>query len=322
MRQGLLRIVMAFFFAMLAGGVSAQSWPVKPVRLIVPYPPGGATDFSARIYADHLTKIYGKAFVVENKAGAAGAIGAQYVANSTPDGYTLLLDAVGSDAINSLVASKRPSYRFPDAFEGISMATSTPLAVAVTSSLPVKTIQELVALAKSRPGVLTYGSAGVGSSQHMTAEKFQMDSGTKLLHVPYKGSGPAVSDLLGGQIDIVFDTLPTLLPQINSGKLRFLGVTTQKRAPSLAGLQTLQEQGIDGFDISTRYALLAPKGTPKEIVEGLSTEMQNIGRMADVRKSLAAQGAQAYTTTPHETDLALKKEVAMWSGVVARANIK
>ena len=301
--------------------VAAQPWPEKPVRMVVPYPPGGATDFSARIYAEQLTKLYGQTFIVDNKAGAAGDIGAKFVAGSAPDGYTLLLGAVGSLAINSILPSKQPDYRFPDEFDGVSMATSTPLAVVVRSSLPVRNITELIALAKSKPGALTYGSAGVGSSQHMTAEKFQLDTGTRLLHVPYKGSGPAMSDLLGGQVDMMFDTLPTLMPHLNSDKVRFIGVTTQDPVQSLPELRTLQEQGVKGFDISTRYGLMVPKGTPRGIIEQLSASMRKIGRMPEVRKALEAQGAQAYTTTPAETDAALRKEVSIWADVVSRGNV-
>ena len=321
MKKGLLLLLIGVSLGLGAGGVAAQSWPEKPVRMVVPYPPGGATDFSARIYAEQLTKLYGKTFVVDNKAGAAGDIGAKFVAGSAPDGYTLLLGAVGSLAINSILPSKQPDYRFPDEFDGVSMATSTPLAVVVRASLPVKNIPELIALAKSKPGALTYASAGVGSSQHMTGEKFQLDTGVKLLHVPYKGSGPAMSDLLGGQIDIMFDTLPTLMPHIKSDRVRFIGVTTQEQVESLPHLRTLQEQGVKDFDVSTRYGLMVPRGTPREIIEQLSASMQKIGQLPEVRKALEAQGAQAYTTTPAETDLALRKEVSTWADVVRRGNV-
>ena len=321
MKKGLLLLLIGVSLGLGAGGVAAQSWPEKPVRMVVPYPPGGATDFSARIYAEQLTKLYGKTFVVDNKAGAAGDIGAKFVAGSAPDGYTLLLGAVGSLAINSILPSKQPDYRFPDEFDGVSMATSTPLAVVVRASLPVKNIPELIALAKSKPGALTYASAGVGSSQHMTGEKFQLDTGVKLLHVPYKGSGPAMSDLLGGQIDIMFDTLPTLMPHIKSDRVRFIGVTTQEQVESLPHLRTLQEQGVKDFDVSTRYGLMVPRGTPREIIEQLSASMQKIGQLPEVRKALEAQGAQAYTTTPAETDRALRKEVSTWADVVRRGNV-
>src|SRR3546814_7452754 len=171
------------------------------------------------------------------------------------------------------------------------MATATPLAVVVRSDLPVHNIQELIALAKSKPGKLSYGSAGYGSSQHMTAEKFQIATGTRLLHVPYKGSGPALADLMGGQVDMVFDTMPTLMAQVGNKKLRFIGVTTQARTPSLPDVPTLQEQGIAGYDVSTRYAMLVPKGTPDEIVQRLSAAMKQAAAVPSVQKPLSGQGA-------------------------------
>ncbi|MBO1110421.1 Bug family tripartite tricarboxylate transporter substrate binding protein [Bordetella petrii] len=301
---------------------SAATWPAAPINMIVPYPPGGATDFSARVYAEQLSKILGQPVVVENKAGAAGEIGAQFVVNAKPDGYTVLLGAVGSLAINSLLPSKKQQYEFPQAFRGVSMATATPLAVVVRADLPVHNIQELIALAKSKPGKLSYGSAGYGSSQHMTAEKFQIATGTRLLHVPYKGSGPALADLMGGQVDMVFDTMPTLMAQVGNKKLRFIGVTTQARTPSLPDVPTLQEQGIAGYDVSTRYAMLVPKGTPDDIVQRLSAAMKQAAAVPSVQKAMAGQGATATPTTPPQTDKALADEIAIWADVVKNANLK
>ncbi|MGP1614600.1 MAG: Bug family tripartite tricarboxylate transporter substrate binding protein [Pollutimonas bauzanensis] len=301
---------------------AAAPWPEAPVRMIVPYPPGGATDFSARVYAEQLGKILGTSIVVENKAGAAGEIGAQSVASAAPDGYTVLLGALGSMAINSLLPSKQQQYKFPDAFEGVSMATSTPLAVVVRASLPVKNIQELIALAKERNGELSFASAGYGSSQHMTGEKFQLATGIKLLHVPYKGSGPALTDLIGGQVDMVFDTMPTLMGHVHNEKLRFLAVTTKERAKSLPDVPTLQEEGVKDFDVSTRYVLLAPKGTPEAIRAKLYEAMKQAALAPSVQKAMASQGADAVPSAPAETYEALSKEVAIWSDVVKNADLK
>lgn len=299
----------------------AQSWPTQPIRMVVPYPPGGASDFTGRLYADRLGAFLGQPVVVENKAGAGGDIGAQYVASSAPDGYTLLMGAVGSHAINSKLPGRDPKYKFPGDFAGISMGTSTPLAVVVRSSLPVKNIQELIALAKQGPGTLTFGSAGVGSSQHMVGEKFQLETDTKLLHVPYKGSGPAMTDLLGGQVDIVFETTPTLLPHIKSDKVRFLAVTTASRVPQLPDVPTLKESGVKNFDLSTRYALMAPKGTPADILAKISNAMGKIAQSDHVKNALLVQGAVAQPTSPAETDEALASEVAVWGEVIERAGI-
>ncbi len=301
---------------------AAGSWPASPVRMIVPYPPGGATDFSARVYGAELGKILGQPVVVENKAGAAGEIGAQFAASAQPDGYTLLLGALGSLAINSLLPSKKQQYEFPTAFEGISLATSTPLALVVRTGLPVNNVQELIALAKKNKGQLTYGSAGYGSSQHMVGEKFQLATGIKLLHVPYKGSGPALQDLMGGQVDMVFETMPALMGNVKSEKLRFIGVTTKERAKSLPRIATLHEQGVTNFDINTRYVLLAPKGTPKEILSKLSDAMKQAAQVAAVQDAMAGQGALAVPSSPGDTDSALSAEVAIWADVVSNADLK
>ncbi len=322
MPNAITRFLAAAALAATATLAAAAPWPEAPVRMIVPYPPGGATDFSARVYAEQLGKILGTSIVVENKAGAAGEIGAQSVASAAPDGYTVLLGALGSMAINSLLPSKQQQYKFPDAFEGVSMATSTPLAVVVRASLPVKNIQELIALAKERNGELSFASAGYGSSQHMTGEKFQLATGIKLLHVPYKGSGPALTDLIGGQVDMVFDTMPTLMGHVHNKKLRFLAVTTKERAKSLPDVPTLQEEGVKDFDVSTRYVLLAPKGTPEAIRTKLYEAMKQAAQEPSVQKAMASQGADAVPSSPAETYEALSKEVAIWSDVVKNADLK
>ncbi|MCD0504249.1 Bug family tripartite tricarboxylate transporter substrate binding protein [Bordetella petrii] len=314
--------LLGLLFLTVSVAASAGNWPASPINMIVPYPPGGATDFSARVYAEQLAKILGQPVVVENKAGAAGEIGAQAVVNAKADGYTVLLGAVGSLAINSLLPSKKQQYEFPQSFRGVSMATSTPLAVVVRADLPVRNIQELIALAKRKPGELSYGSAGYGSSQHMTAEKFQIATGTRLLHVPYKGSGPALADLMGGQVDMVFDTMPTLVAQIGNKKLRFIGVTTQERTPLLPDVPTLQEQGVDNYNVSTRYAMLVPKGTPDEVVQRLADAMKQAAQVPSVQKAMAGQGASAVPTTARQTDQALADEIAIWADVVKNANLK
>jgi tripartite-type tricarboxylate transporter receptor subunit TctC len=307
--------------ALAAGPVSAQAWPAKPVRMVVPFPPGGATDAAARIYAQHLGDFLGQGVVVENKAGAGGEIGAEYVAKSAPDGYTLLMGAVGSHAIHAAMPDK-PGYDFATAFVGVSMATSMPMAVAVNSKVPANTVQELIALAKSKPGTITFGSAGPGTSQHMAGELFQVVTGTKLMHVPYRGSGPAITDLLGGQIDMVIETLPALLPQVASGKIRLLGVTTATRATALPDLPTLMEQGVKDYSVATAYALLAPAGTPPAVVDKLSAGMQKAAAMASVQQAALKLGADAVATSPADTSRVLKQEVARWGDVVRMSAAK
>lgn len=307
--------------ALAASPALAQTWPSKPVRMVVPFPPGGATDAAARIYAQHLGDFLGQGVVVENKAGAGGEIGAEYVAKSVPDGYTLLMGAVGSHAIHAAMPDK-PGYDFATAFVGVSMATSMPMAVAVNSKVPATNVQELIALAKSKPGTITFGSAGPGTSQHMAGELFQVVTGTRLMHVPYRGSGPAITDLLGGQIDMVIETLPALLPQVASGKIRLLGVTTSTRATALPDLPTLMEQGVKDYSVATTYALLAPAGTPPAVVEKLSAGMQKAAAMASVQEAALKLGADAVATSPADTSRVLKQEVARWADVVRMSAAK
>lgn len=307
--------------ALAAGPALARTWPAKPIRMVVPFPPGGATDAAARIYAQHLGDFLGQGVVVENKAGAGGEIGAEYVAKSAPDGYTLLMGAVGSHAIHAAMPDK-PGYDFGTAFVGVSMATSMPMAVAVNSKVPANNVQELIALAKSKPGTITFGSAGPGTSQHMAGELFQVVTGTRLMHVPYRGSGPAITDLLGGQIDMVIETLPALLPQVASGKIRLLGVTTAKRATALPDLPTLMEQGVKDYSVATAYALLAPAGTPPAVVDKLSAGMQKAAAMESVQQAALKLGADAVATSPADTSRVLKREVARWADVVRMSSAK
>ncbi|WP_313622709.1 tripartite tricarboxylate transporter substrate binding protein [Achromobacter sp.] len=322
MRQ-LLRIALVSTMVALAPNpAAADNWPAKPVRMVVPFPPGGATDAAARIYAQQLGDYLGQSVVVENKAGAGGEIGAEFVAKSPGDGYTLLMGAVGSHAIHAAMPVK-PGYDFGTAFVGVSMATSMPMAVAVNSSkVPARNVQELIALAKSKPGSITFGSAGPGTSQHMAGELFQAVTGTRLMHVPYRGSGPAITDLLGGQIDMVIETLPALLPQVASGKIRLLGVTTAKRATALPDLPTLMEQGVKDYSVATTYALLAPAGTPPAVVDRLSDGMRKAAAMEAVQQAALKLGADAIATTPADTSRILKQEVARWADVVRLSEAK
>jgi tripartite-type tricarboxylate transporter receptor subunit TctC len=309
----------ALALALAAQAVMAQAWPAKPIRLVVPFPPGGASDAAGRIYARALSDKLGQSVVVENRAGAGGEIGAQYVANSAPDGYTFLLGALGSHSIHAAMAGQKPAYDLATAFVGVSMASTVPMVVAVNSTVPAKNIQELIALAKSKPGKLTFGSAGQGTPQQMAGELFKVLTDTRLLHVPYKGSGPAINDLLGGQVDLVFDTLPALLAHVPSGKIRVLGATGAERATALPDLPTLQEQGIAGYSVTNAYAVLAPAGTPSEIVNRMSAEMQAVAKTAEVQDTFKRQGSEVVATTPEETTRLLKKEMAKWADVVKRS---
>ncbi len=315
-------LLVAFVAAFGGRSLHAQGWPERTIQMIVPYPPGGPTDITARIYAARLEGELHKPFIPENRPGAGGELGALAVARAAADGYTLLFGAVGSLAIHAALPSEHPGYDLTRAFRGVSMGSSTPLAVAVRSGLPVASIQALIELAQSKPSSLTFGSAGNGSSQHMTGEYFQQAAGVKLLHVPYKGSAPAVNDLLGGQIDMVFETLPPLAPHLAGGKLRVLAVTSRERAELLPDIPTLAESGMADFDVSTFYGMLAPHDTPAHVVERLSAAMQKIAAQSDTRAILKQQGARAVATSPDATDALIKAEINKWDRVARLAKLK
>ena len=314
-----MRTLAVFAAAALALGLAAgpsqaaDAWP-KPVRMVVPFPPGGATDAAA-----HLRPAPGRLSGPERGGREQGRRRRRdrrgVRGQSAPDGYTLLMGAVGSHAIHAAMPDK-PGYDFGTAFVGVSMATSMPMALAVNSKVPARNVQELIALAKAKPGSITYGSAGPGTSQHMAGELFQVVTGTRLMHVPYRGSGPAITDLLGGQIDMVIETLPALLPQAASGKIRLLAVTTPTRAAALPELPTLIEQGVKDYSVATTYALLAPAGTPAAIVDKLSAGMQKAAAMESVKQAAQKLGADAVATSPADTRRMLQQETARWAEVV------
>lgn len=305
-----------------AGPLLAQPWPAKPVRVVTPYPPGGATDITARVYAQHLEPLLGQAFVIDNRAGAGGEIGATFVANSPGDGYCLLFGAIGSLAIHAVIPTQKPPYDLMTDLAGVSMGSSVPLAIAVRDGLPANSVADLVKLSRTRRTDLTYGSAGNGSTQHMTGEYFQQAAGVKLMHVPYKGSAPAVADLLGGQIDLVFETLPALATQVSSGKIRILAVTGDRRSGMLADVPTLKESGFPDFSVTTYYGMLAPQATPAAIVAQLSKAMQEIARMPQVRQALQKQGADAFASSPQSTAQLIRAEVAKWAQVQKLAQVQ
>jgi tripartite-type tricarboxylate transporter receptor subunit TctC len=313
------KLASAFLLSVCSAAVYAQggAYPSRPIKLVVPFPPGGASDAAGRIYAQYLTDKLGQTVVVENRAGAGGEIGADHVAKSAPDGYTLLLGALGSHCIHAALGQS--PYDLAKAFVGVSMASSVPMVVAVNSNVPVKSIDELIALAKKKPGQLTFGSAGPGTPQQMAVELFKTDTHTNLMHVPYKGSGPSVAALLGGQVDLVFETLPALQGNIGTGRIRVLAVTSAKRSQSMPDLPTLQEEGVSGYDVTNSYAVLAPAGTPKPIIDKLSSAMKAVGAMPEVQKKFRQQGADVITTTPEETTHMLKAELKKWTQVVQAA---
>ena len=304
----------------VTSNVFAQSYPTRSIRVIVPYPAGGGADFVARIYAKSLSDSLGQQLVVDNRGGANGNVGSELAAKSPPDGYTLLVTASTNLTINPGLYQKMP-FDVQRAFAPISILAIQPTILVVHPTLPVATVKELVALAKARPGQLNFGSAGAGSSGHLAAELFKMVAGVNLVHIPYKGTGPATSDLLGGQIPLMFNNLPPSLPLVKAGKLRALAVTGEKRSPAAPQLPTMAEAGFPGVVMTLWNAMLAPAGTPPDILARLHSEIIEASKSADVRERLSAGGNEALTTTPAQLVEIMKSETARWAKVIKTANI-
>ncbi len=310
---------MAFIVVMAAliatQSVLAQTWPTKPIRLVVPFSAGGNTDIVARLFAQELSKALGQPVIVDNKPGAAGNIGADAVAKSPPDGYTFVMGTVGTHAINASLYKKMPYDTVKD-FTPVTLLASVPNVLVIDPALPVKSVKELVAYGKAHPGKLNFASSGVGTSIHLSGEMFRITTGLDMTHVSYKGSPPALTDLMGGQVQLMFDNLPTSLPYIKAGKLRALAVTTAKRVPSLPDVPTMVEAGFPGFETGSWFGVLAPAGTPKEIITKLSTELLRILKTPEMQEKLLQQGAQPVGLGPEDFAAHIKSEMAKWGKVV------
>ena len=298
----------------------AQAWPARPVRLIVPYPPGGPTDVLTRIVAVKLSEAMGQPVAIDNKAGASGMIGSAEVAKAAPDGYTLL----GNASIHVINPSLYPKAVF-DAiadFTPVTQLANVPLLLVVNNALPVKTVNELVAYAKANPGKLNFASSGNAAAPHLAGESFKLATGIQMQHVPYKGSAPALTDLIGGQVQLMFDSMPSAMPHVKAGKLRPIAVTTAKRSAAMPDLPAIAEAGVPGYDISTWYGLWAPKNTPREIVERLAAETAKILKLPEVRDRYAALGADPVGSTPTEFAAYCNSELAKWAKVVKESGAK
>ncbi|HLT98421.1 MAG TPA: tripartite tricarboxylate transporter substrate binding protein [Burkholderiaceae bacterium] len=301
---------------------ASTDYPNKPVRLIVPYAPGGATDVIGRVVAQHLSTALGQQFVVENRAGAGGSIGAGQVAKAEADGYTVMLGAFTSHTINAALMPETVPFDINNSFEYVSIVGRVPLVFVTHPSVEAKNLSDLIALAKAKPGALSFASAGNGSPQHMALELFQRQTGTEVLHVPYKGSGPALTDLVGGQINAMIDTVPAAQSQIQAGNLRALGTTTEERVPTLPDVPTAAEAGLPDFHISSMFALAAPAGTPEPVVRKLNDALKEILNKQEVKDSLLAQGAIATYTTPEDASKAIIEEYNKWVNLIKEANIQ
>jgi tripartite-type tricarboxylate transporter receptor subunit TctC len=298
----------------------AQSYPVKPVRLIAPSSPGSGVDIVARFFAQKLGVQLKQQVVVENRAGAGANIGAEIAAKAPPDGYTLFMGTPAHTINPSLY--RRLNYDIVRDFVPISQVSSGQYVVVVHPALPVKTLPQLIAMAKARPGQLNYGSAGTGNATHLAAELFRVMANVNIVHVPYKGSGPALIDLVGGQMQFMFSNLTAALPHMKSAKLRALAVTGEKRTPIVPELPTVAEAALPGYSVTSWYGLLAPAGTPQDIVTRLNTETGNAMRAPDMKERLAGEGADPMPGSMAAFAALLKIEIAKWAAVVKQAGIK
>jgi tripartite-type tricarboxylate transporter receptor subunit TctC len=318
----LLGAVAAIAALALPAPAQAQDYPTKPIRLLVPYPPGGATDVIGRVLAQNLSVSLGQQVVVDNRAGAAGSLGAGQVAKSPADGYTLLMGAMTSHSINAALNPATVPFDIEKSFAQVAIVGTVPLVFVVHPSVKANTLAELIALAKASPGALTYASAGNGSPQHLAGEMFKRLAGVDLLHVPYKGSGPAMTDLMGAQVQVMIETAPSAQPHIKSGKLRALATTTAQPVGTLPGVPTAAQAGLPGFEVASMFGVAAPAGTPPAVVARLSAALKAILGQPEVREQMLAQGAIATWTTPDEAAQAIRNEYARWAKVIKDGNIK
>lgn len=292
--------------------VHAQSYPSRPLRLIVPTAPGGGTDFTGRLVAAKLSESLGQQVVVENRGGGGGSVGADNAAKSTPDGYTLLLGSIATHAVNPALYKKLPYDHLKD-FAPVSLIGTVPNAMVVHPSVPVKSMQEFITYAKANPGKINYGSSGVGSPPHLSMELLRSITGINLVHVPYKGAGPALADLLGGQVQAMCTSLAGLINFIKSGRVRALGVTTAKRNPQLPDVPTIVESGVPGYEVTIWYGVFAPVATPKAIVQKLNAEMIKALNSPEMKERMALQGMDPAPSTPAELAAFVKAETVKWA---------
>ncbi|MCX7152320.1 MAG: tripartite tricarboxylate transporter substrate binding protein [Proteobacteria bacterium] len=308
------RILATVAFAAAASLAQAQAWPSRPVKLVVPFSPGGFTDVVARILGQKLTESLGQPVIIENKPGAGSTIGSDYVAKSKPDGYTLVM--VSTTQVSSPWLYKSMPYDVFKDFTPIMKLVEGPYVLVANPKLPVKSVAELLALAKAQPGKLDYASSGNGSAQHLVGAMFATMGGVNINHVPYKGSGQAMQDIVGGQVQLGFVGMPNALPYIPSGRLRALAVTTRKRSPDLPDVPTMDEAGIKGYDATIWLGLLGPAGLPRDIVTRLNSEITKALSSAETRKLILAAGVEVSTSSPEEFAALLRSEYDKWGKVV------
>ena len=300
----------------------AQDYPNKPVKLVVPYPPGGATDVIGRVMAQKLSIALNQQVIVDNRVGATGSIGAAFVAAAPPDGYTLLMGAMTSHSISAVLTPKVATFSMDKSFAPVAMVGTVPLVFVVNPAIKANTLAEFIALVKAKPGTISFASSGQVLRRSLAGEMFMRAADVKMLHVPYKGSGPAMTDLMGGQVDSMIETAPAAQAHIKGGKLRAIATATSQRISTLPEVPTATEAGLKGFEVSSQFGIAAPAGTPAAIVNKLNAALKTILSQQDTKDSMLAQGVIANYTTPEEAVVALRDESAKWTKVIKDGNIQ
>lgn len=320
LRMTTLALALSFAASVPNGALAQKSaYPDKPVRFVVPFAPGGGTDIIARVMAQKLSEAFGQSVVVDNRGGAGGTIGAEIAAKAAPDGYTMIMVS-GSYAVNAGL------YKLPyDPLNGIdtvSLVGTSPFIVALNQSVPAKSVKELIALAKAKPGSLNYASTGTGGITHMATELFRLMAGINIVHIPYKGTGPALTDVMGGQVQMIFGSILATLPHVKSGKLRGIAVSGPKRTDAARDLPTVAESGLPGYEVTLWYGVWGPKGLPKGVISRWHAELAKILNSPDMKARLATEGLEAVGSTPEQFRAHLKGEIAKWAKVIKDANVK
>ena len=313
---------LALALVVYGGAAHGQpAYPAKTIRMVVPFPPGGTTDILARVVGQKITEATSQQVIIDNRPGAGGNIGTEIVAKAPPDGYTLITDPGSTLTINPSLFAKLPFDPLKD-FAPVTIIAAVPNLLVVHPSLPVKNVRDLISLAKAKPGQLNYASTGAGQSTHLSMELFKLMAGITVTHIPYKGSSPALTDLLAGHVSLMFDNMPSCLPHVKAGKLRALAVSTLKRSPALPALPTVAESGLPGFEVSVWFGVLAPAGTARDIVSRLNAIVVNALASSDVRERLAGQGAEPIGNSPEQFTAQMQRDLVKWAKVVKDANIK
>jgi tripartite-type tricarboxylate transporter receptor subunit TctC len=313
--------IAALLALLVSPSIMAADYPTRPIRMVVPYAPGGASDIFARMVAEKFTVAWGQQVVVDNRAGAGGNIGSDLVAKATPDGYTMLLGTSGSNAVNPSLYSRMP-YDAKRDLALVALVASTPNIIVVRSAHPAKSVRDLIQMAKANPGKVTYGSSGVGSVLHLSGELLGTLTGIKIVHVPYKGTGPSLIDLLGGQIDMVFSNLPPVVPYVQDGRMRGIAVTTAQRVGPLPNVPTMIESGVPNYDVASWFGVMAPSKTPPAVVEKINREVRRILKLPDTKERLVTMGADPMFMSAAEANRFFHSEIEKWAKVVKASGAK